>query len=47
MHLLVEEADWDLQDLHAATMNAIDGSFMSLDDKADLIVNVVQPAWEG
>lgn len=47
MHLLVEEADWDLQDLHAATMNAVDGSFMSLDDKADLIVNLIQPAWEG
>ena len=42
----MEEADWICR-ICAATMNAIDGSFMSLDDKADLIVNVVQPAWEG
>jgi adenosine deaminase len=46
MQLLAEQAGWDRQDLHAATMAAIDGSFMSLDDKADLIVEVIQPAWE-
>lgn len=45
MHLLVEEAGWDQQDLYTATMAAVDGAFLPLDDKADLIVNVIQPAW--
>jgi adenosine deaminase len=45
MHLLTVEADWELQDLYTATMAAVDGAFLSLDDKADLIVNVIQPAW--
>lgn len=45
MHLLVDEAGWDKQDLYSATMNAVDGSFLPLDDKAELIVEVIQPAW--
>lgn len=46
MHLLVQEAQWDLDDLYAATIAAVDASFQSLDDKARLIVDVIQPAWD-
>ncbi|MBK6763259.1 MAG: adenosine deaminase [Micrococcales bacterium] len=45
MHSLVEEAGWDLQDLYGATIAAVDASFQSFDDKADLIVDVIQPGW--
>jgi adenosine deaminase len=46
MYLLVKQAGWDLQDLHTATMTAIDSSFQSLDDRAELIVEEIQPAWD-
>ena len=45
MHRLVAEADWDIEDLHAATIAAVDASFQSFDDKAGLIVDVIQPGW--
>ena len=45
MHRLVEEADWDVEDLHVATIAAVDASFQSFDDKASLIVDVIQPGW--
>ncbi len=46
MHLLATEAQWEIQDLYAATLAAADAAFMSLDEKAALIVNVIQPAWD-
>ncbi len=45
MHLLVEQAGWDLQDLYEATVTAVHASFQSFDDKAELIVKGIQPAW--
>ncbi|MEZ5187010.1 MAG: adenosine deaminase [Candidatus Nanopelagicales bacterium] len=46
MHLLTTQADWDAQDLYRATMTAVDAAFTALDDKAELIVDVIQPAWD-
>lgn len=46
MYRLVTEADWDAQDLRDATMTAANAAFMSYDDKADLIVEELQPAWD-
>lgn len=46
MYLLAHEAGWDVQDLYRATMTAVDAAFTALDDKAELIVDVIQPAWD-
>ena len=45
MHLLTEQADWDIEDLYLATRAAVDASFQSFDEKSELIVDLLDPAW--
>ena len=44
MQLLVQEADWDVEDL-TITRAAVDASFQSFDEKSDLIVDIIELAW--
>jgi adenosine deaminase len=45
MHLLTEHAGWDVEDLYLATRAAVDASFQSFDEKSELIVDIIEPAW--
>lgn len=46
MELLVTQAGWDKEDLYDATVNAVAGAFVSLDEKATLLQEIIEPAWQ-
>lgn len=46
MELLMTQAEWDKEDLYDATVNAVAGAFVSLDEKATLLQEIIEPAWQ-
>lgn len=46
MHLLVQEAGWELEDLYLATMTAANASFQTFEERSELIDKELQPGWE-
>ena len=45
MQLLVDEADWTLDDLRWATINAMKSAFLPFDERLEIIESVVKPGY--
>ncbi|CAM5743097.1 adenosine deaminase [Streptomyces hirsutus] len=46
MSLLVEQADWTVEDLRTVTVNAVESAFLPFDERNALLRDVVLPGYD-